>query len=147
MYKVYQIKETDTLESIAKNLNMDVSALRQLNNFPNMYQPRLGEQIVVPIMNSSMMEYTVLKGDNLYDIARRYNIDLNQLLLLNGLKSGEYIYPGDTLMIPNRNTTTYLVKEGDTLNSIATKLNKNTMDLLENNENIYLLPEQLLVIR
>lgn len=147
MYKVYQIKETDTLESIAQNLNMDVSALRQLNNFPNMYQPRLGEQIVVPIMNSSMMEYTVLKGDNLYDIARRYNIDLNQLLLLNGLKSGEYIYPGDTLMIPNRNTATYLVKEGDTLNSIATKLNKNTMDLLENNENIYLLPEQLLVIR
>jgi len=147
MYKVYQIKEGDTLESIAQNLNMDVSALRQLNNFPNMYQPRLGEQIVVPIMNSSMMEYTVLKGDNLYDIARRYNIDLNQLLLLNGLKSGEYIYPGDTLMIPNRNTTTYLVKEGDTLNSIATKLNKNTMDLLENNENIYLLPEQLLVIR
>lgn len=147
MYKVYQIKEGDTLESIAKNLNMDVSALRQLNNFPNMYQPRLGEQIVVPIMNSSMMEYTVLKGDNLYDIARRYNIDLNQLLLLNGLKSGEYIYPGDTLMIPNRNTTTYLVKEGDTLNSIATNLNKNIMDLLENNENIYLLPEQLLIIK
>ena len=147
MYKVYQIKEGDTLESIAKNLNMDVSALRQLNNFPNMYQPRLGEQIVVPIMNSPMMEYTVLKGDNLYDIARRYNIDLNQLLLLNGLKSGEYIYPGDTLMIPNRNTTTYLVKEGDTLNSIATNLNKNIMDLLENNENIYLLPEQLLIIK
>lgn len=146
MYKVYQIKEGDTLESIANSLNTEVSLLQELNNFPNTYQPRLGEQIVVPATTTSITEYTILKGDNLYEIAKRYNVDLNQLLLMNGLKQGEYIYPGDKLMIPNKNTVTYLVKEGDTLESIAKDANKNIMDLIENNQNIYLLPEQLLIL-
>ena len=56
MYKVYSVKEGDTLDAIASNWNTDVTTLREINNFPMMYQPRLGEQIVVPAMNTTMQD-------------------------------------------------------------------------------------------
>ena len=43
--------------------------------------------------------YTIEKGDSLYSIARRYNINPELLAGLNGLSMQEYIYPGQELSL------------------------------------------------
>ena len=50
-------------------------------------------------------------------------------------------------MVPNTNIKIYLTKQGDTLKTVANKLNLTQDELLEYNEQIYLLPEQILVYR
>ena len=58
---------------------------------------------------------TIEKGDNLYSIARRYNINPDLLAILNGLNSDDYIYPNQQILIPKSNYSYYVTKQGDTL--------------------------------
>jgi LysM repeat protein len=44
--------------------------------------------------------YTLQKGEFPYCIARRYNLNPDELIALNGLQSGEIFIPGLTLQIP-----------------------------------------------
>ena len=72
-------------------------------------------------------EYVVQKGDSLYTIAKKYNVSVDDLLKVNGLSSA-LIYPNQVLIVPlNTNGNVYfveyVVKDNDTLNSIADKYN------------------------
>lgn len=50
----------------------------------------------------SSNEYIVEEGDNPYDIARKHNISVNELMEVNGLERGDKIYPGNVLKIPKK---------------------------------------------
>ncbi|NLE65636.1 MAG: LysM peptidoglycan-binding domain-containing protein [Elusimicrobia bacterium] len=50
---------------------------------------------------TSAKTYTVKDGDRLEEIAAVFQVDLRALLGANGLKSGEPVYPGQTLRIPS----------------------------------------------
>ena len=63
--------------------------------------------------------YTIEKGDSLYSIARRYNINPELLAGLNGLSMQEYIDPGQEIVIPKNGYSYYITKEGDTLDIVA----------------------------
>ena len=89
--------------------------------------------------------YTIKKGDSLYQIAKRYNINPELLANLNGLKMEDYIYPDQVILIPKANYSYYITKEGDTLGGVASLFNLDTKDFLKDNETIYLLDGQLLV--
>ena len=97
-------------------------------------------------------EYVVKKGDSLYTIAQKYNVTVDELLKANGLKSA-LIYPNQVLIIPmNKDGSLYfveyVVKENDTLNSIADKYNVslNEMKNYNNFEKLYLLSDQVITI-
>ena len=49
--------------------------------------------------------YTIVNGDYLYGIARRYAVSFNSLLAANDLVATSPIHPGDTLTIPAGATT------------------------------------------
>ena len=70
--------------------------------------------IAVPISNDYFTTYTVNSGDNLYAIARRYNINPTLLAALNGLNMDDYIYPNQKIMIPKSGYSFYITKDGDT---------------------------------
>jgi len=89
--------------------------------------------------------YTIKSGDNLYQIARKYNINPELLSSLNGLNMNDYIYPGQMIMIPKSGYSYYLTKEGDTIDTVANTFGISVGDLLKNNKVLYLLDGQLLV--
>ena len=91
--------------------------------------------------------YNIKQGDTLYSIAEKNNISVNNLSSINGLDVNEYIYPGQTILIPKPNVVTYITSMGDTLTKVAEFFNTTKQDIINNNSNIYLLPEQLIVLR
>ena len=91
--------------------------------------------------------YTVNKGDTLYDIAKRYGTTVGILTRYNGIVDPDLIYQGQILRIPvseipfvskNRcplyGTVDYLIKKGDTLDSIAKSFGVPMEALIEYND-------------
>lgn len=146
MYKIYKVTTGDTLESIAKKFNTTIKNLQEINDKDYI---SMGELIIVPNDRKSdwFDVYTVQQGDNLYAIAQKYNISLIDLLNINGLDKDNYIYPGQELMVPKSNVKVIVTKENETINSASKRLGLNNEELLYQNDNIYLLPEQLLIYK
>lgn len=134
MYSVYEVKKNESLNDIAKKLNISLEELISLNN--NVNTIKQGQLIIIPNENK-YNTYVVKKGDNLYNIAREYNVDEKTIELLNGLKENEYIYPGQKLLIPKDNV--YITKENDTVKKMLD--NGITLDNLYN---IYLQKDQII---
>ena len=86
--------------------------------------------------NVDYLTYTVKKGDTLYGIAKTYGVSVEQIKSLNNLTS-DILKIGDVLKIPAKNveTTSYIVKKGDTLYGIAKAYNI-TVDELINYNNL-----------
>ncbi len=91
--------------------------------------------------------YVVVNGDTLYKIASNNNIDPSLLAQLNGINLDDYIYPNQILLIPKRGSILYITGTGDTLDGIIKGLNVDAMELINQNKNIYLQPEQLIVYK
>ena len=146
MYDKYLIKEGETLEDIASRFNTSVDMILNINDIYSREYLRAGEEIIVPKNQESYFTYyTVNQGDSLYQIARKYNINPSLLALLNGLNMEDYIYPNQRLIIPKSGYSFYITKDGDTLEIVRDKFNKNLEDILKYNETIYLLPGQLMI--
>ena len=80
-----------------------------------MSEYRVDEGITISKDGRYFEYYVIKKGDTLYDIARRYNINPDLLASLNGLNNDDYIYPEQTILIPKSNYSYYITKKGDTL--------------------------------
>ena len=87
----------------------------------------------VPVSGSNY--YVVKKGDSLWSIARANGLTVDELKSLNNLSSN-VLHVGDTLLISSAdstgdagNDTYYVVKNGDTLWSIARKHNLSVNEL------------------
>ncbi len=146
MYDKYLIKHGDTLKSIAEKFNTDESSILELNNIPFPDMIREGREIIVPVNKEKYFEtYVIKKGDNLYAIAREYNINPDLLALLNGINKEDYIYPNQEILIPKNNYSYYVTTEGDTLDTVSKKFNTTESNIVDTNEAIYLLPGQLIV--
>ena len=152
MYRVYRVESKDTLESIANKVGTSVESLREMNGLPNTYQVKIGEMIVVPLReeteeNELYQVYYVQKGDTLYQIANENNIPLPELVAINGMDLDDYIYPNQELLIPKKGVKYIITEEGDTLETVAENINVTPMELVEQNKNIYLLPNQVIAYR
>jgi LysM repeat protein len=88
----------------------------------------------IPASTTKPLDYELKKGEFPYCIARRFNVDPDELLALNGLsKSQSYYSPGKVLKIPQagkafpgerallRHPVTYTVLSDETVYSIACK--------------------------
>jgi len=101
---------------------------------------------------SGPFEYEVLENDNCWEIANKFEVELDALLLINNFIGGSCpIYPGQIIKIPAPGTTlptetpippnlkpgtriTYTVKTGDSLLSIASQFNSTVEDIIALNK-------------
>lgn len=146
MYDKYLVKENDSLRSIANKFNTDPRILMSINNIYYESDVRAGMELVVPKNRERYFNtYVIESGDSLYKIAEKYNINPTLLANLNGLNMEDYIYPGQELLIPKSGYSYYITAEGDTIETVASLFKISTLDLLNQNETIYLLKDQILV--
>ena len=148
MYSIYTVLNGDTLDMVASKYNTTVDVLAKLNGLDLPFDLMPGMLLVVPNnINPYFDYYEVKKGDTLYKIARDFNMDYNTLASLNGLEISDYIYPNQVIMVPRRDVNYYITKEEDTLLDLVNNLNANLSNIIRDNDKIYLLPGQLMVVK
>ncbi|WP_066300206.1 LysM peptidoglycan-binding domain-containing protein [Bacillus sp. FJAT-29937] len=80
--------------------------------------------------------YTVKPKDNLYNLSKKYQVSVKQLIEVNGLDT-EKITVGQRLLLPNKHTAegavSYTVQKGDTIYSLAKQYETSIHDLKKKN--------------
>jgi LysM repeat protein len=130
----YTVRSGDTLGSIASRNGTSVSAIVQANRLTNANLIRIGQTLVIPKGGASApgsqapsggaTSHVVRAGETLSGIAARYGVSSAQIVAANGL-TGDRIYVGQRLrLVPASGTgarpsTTYTVRSGDSLTTIA----------------------------
>lgn len=139
---LYVVKKGDTLYAIAKKYGISVNGLMRLNNLSSANLD-IGQVLRIPINGNNILDdyivYTVKVGDNLYSIAKRYGVSVDDIVTLNNLSSN-LLSIGQQLKIPNVSNNdvdniygTYIVQSGDTLYKIAKKYGMTVNQLMEIN--------------
>lgn len=134
----YVVQKGDSLYSIANKLGTTVSELKKENNLTS-NTLQIGEVLRIPtkeIYEGEENVYIVQKGDTLYSVAMANNTTVDELKRINNLTSN-ILSTGQLLKIPSAllPESTYIVKKGDSLYSIANKYNT-TIDELKRINNL-----------
>ena len=99
----YVVKAGDTLYSIARLFNTDVSSLKKINNLSD-DNLSIGQKLLIPNdsynQNINLKMYTVKKGDTLYSIAKEFNVSVSDIKKINDLNSN-ILSIGQNLYIPS----------------------------------------------
>lgn len=154
---VHRIHPGEVLGKIAERYGVGLSQLLKWNNLGRHSRIYAGKKLVIYLKPEKAIkfkrtkisrklssgQYTVQNGDNLWDIARSFNVTTRQITRWNNLKDGSRIKPGMKLKIyPNKKPepvkgpkghkkVMYKVRRGDTIYGIAKKYKLKTDDILE----------------
>ena len=123
--ETYTVVAGDTLYLIARRYNTTVDAIKSFNNLTSDVL-QIGQVLKIPTdVDDGYIRYTVVSGDTLYTIARRYGTTVDMIKSLNNLTS-DILQIGQILAIPTSSQDTYInyiVESGDTLYTIARRYN------------------------
>ena len=99
----YTVRRGDSLYLIASAFNTTVQRIKEDNNLKSNVL-RIGQKLVIRSGKpEGAIVYTVKAGDSPYLIARKFGMNLQTFLSLNGLSSRSRIYPGQELwVIPSK---------------------------------------------
>jgi LysM repeat protein len=107
--------------------------------------------ITVTSTPSGPFEYTIQENDNCWDIAIKFEVDVQVLQAINNFGTGCPIKPGDVILIPAPDQTLptetplptglaagtkieYTIKTGETLANIASRFNSTVESIMEDND-------------
>jgi len=103
------VQSGETLLSIAIDYDVSVEEIQRANNLTSELI-RAGDELSIPVIRDSAgaqssaastnFEYVVQSGDTLSTIATTFGSTVEDLLVANELAAGEFIQPGDALIIP-----------------------------------------------
>ncbi len=171
----YKVKSGDTLGAIAKRFGTSVAAIQSANNLRTS-RLKIGQSLSIPgqtpVASSYAIQaeqeiaqrnqkntgshYTVKAGDSFWNIARKHDTSVKNLLKWNELSANAKLKPGQKLLVANKaaaqttdNKITYQIKSGDTLHKIASKFDVSKKDILSWNKvknESYIHPGQELTI-
>lgn len=155
----YKVVAGDTLTDIAVAHGLSVSQLASYNGIPANTQVKTGQRLwlipgkvstvakdtVKPTVKTST--HTVQSGESLTSVAKKYNMSVQDLAVLNGLSVTDGILINQKLKVSgtptksssnmspssssstHTNISTYKVQSGDTLTAIAKKLGVSNADI------------------
>lgn len=130
----YTVKRGDTLGEIALRFGTTVQKIADLNGIKNVNLIYPGEVLRITT-NSNVhgntsnatgkIVYTIKRGDNLWNISRRYGTTVQNIVNWNGIRNPNLIFPGQRIVIYTRTNDannqyySYTVRRGDNLWRIA----------------------------
>ena len=138
--KTIRVKEGDSLYGLAREYDMKLSEIVELNNINKPYNIYIGQRIKVydneVRKQQPKTEYKTVKiqqGDNLLRIALNNNSTLREIATINNIKPPYKVYVGQKIKVPVKNNSEiknspntkttnkeyYKVQKGDNLYSIS----------------------------
>ncbi|MFT5089635.1 MAG: membrane-bound lytic murein transglycosylase D [Candidatus Latescibacterota bacterium] len=142
----YAVQRGDSLSRIASRHGVSLRDLMKWNNLKNgLIRP--GQELLVwtnrvprkapsplQIDTKGRKTHTVLQGETLWELSRRFDVSIENLQGWNSLP-GALIKPGQKLVVGTiaKQEATYTVVKGDTLYSIARKFGLNPEELARQN--------------
>jgi peptidoglycan DL-endopeptidase LytE len=95
---VHMVKKGETLYSLSRKYSISISELKELNNIKTK-KLKPGQQLIVkrsgPVNTKA---YTVKKGDNIFQIAKKYAVDVDELREINSLET-DILKPGQKILL------------------------------------------------
>jgi len=95
---IYVVREGDTLSQIAEMFNVTVNTIKWGNDLSSNTLKEGQTLIILPI---SGVKYTVVKGDTLASVAKKYKGDMDEILAYNNLQRGDSLSVGSIIIIPD----------------------------------------------
>lgn len=138
----YIVKSGDSLWKIANSYDTTVDEIKKTNNLKSNFL-NVGQELIIPVKKivveenqpnvSDQIKYVVVKGDNLYSIANKYNVTVDEIKKANNL-TNNILQIGQVLEIPGtKDYASYTVVKGDSLWSIANKYGTTVNNLMKAN--------------
>lgn len=96
----HTVKDGESLWLIARRYQVTIRDITRWNKISSSNTLRPGTELTI-WRSGPPDQYTVQRGDTLWDIARAFNINSESLKKLNKLSQNQYLRPGQVLRIPN----------------------------------------------
>lgn len=114
---IYVVVAGDALSRIAKKFNMKTAELREFNKLKKGAYIRIGQKLILPYSQEmvdaiSSARYRVKKGDSLISIAKKFNLQPEDLISFNKLKKHAVIRIGKVLDLPLPHRLAELAAQG-----------------------------------
>ena len=101
---VYVVRPGDTLSQIADMFGVSVNTIIWANDLKSARDVRPGDTLI--ILPVSGVEHTVVKGDTLKSIAKKYSADPTEIAQYNGLDANAALVLGSSIIIPGGELST-----------------------------------------
>ena len=124
----------DSLWKLAKKYDTEVKIIKEINYIDNDLLA-INDTLLIPLSKSKTNNFIpyemhiISEGDTLWDLSKKYNIELDELAKMNSINKNSYLQLGQQLTIGNKNihrnieskkrTILYSVKQGDNLYKIS----------------------------
>lgn len=105
---VHILRKGETLYSLARTYGVSHAAIAAANKIADPNKIFIGQRLVIPLGTkpsqaaNDAQAHTVVKGETLFGIARRYGLTVSELRSLNDLSDKAIIKPGDKLSVAVR---------------------------------------------
>ena len=159
----HTVNKGDNLWDLAIKYDTEVDVIKEVNYLNNDLLS-INDNLLIPLGKTKSNNfipyemYIVSEGDTLWSIAKKYNLNVNDLARMNSLNKNEYLQLGQQLSIGNKNiyrnmeskkrTILYSVKQGDNLFKISELFDVTISSIEEINKfsNPTLMPGQIIKI-
>ena len=159
----HRVNKGDNLWDLAIKYDTEVDVIKEVNYLNNDLLS-INDNLLIPLGKTKSNNfipyemYIVSEGDTLWSIAKKYNLNVNDLARMNSLNKNEYLQLGQQLSIGNKNiyrnmeskkrTILYSVKQGDNLFKISELFDVTISSIEEINKfsNPTLMPGQIIKI-
>lgn len=114
-YITHRVRSGENLGSISRKYRVSIHNIAAVNKIRNRHKIKVGQVLTIPVRGGTKVSYssasstqpsgakkevyTVKKGDTLGQIADNYRVQARQIRSWNGIKYGQYIFPGQKIIL------------------------------------------------
>lgn len=97
---IYTVRPGNTLFAIAQLYGTTAMDIARYNGIVYPYTIFPGQKLRIPVEEITPPKYYFIRpGDSLNNIAKRYGIELNELIAINNFEDPNIIYPGQRIQL------------------------------------------------
>jgi len=96
------VQKGETLYSISRSYSVSLDEILIANKIDDPSKIKAGYNLIIPSKFTEKKEYKVEKGDTLYGVAKKHNVNINDLLKENNFNKDTLLKVGQVIKIPGQ---------------------------------------------